>query len=214
MLKAIFWDNDGVLVDTEELYFQATRDVLAGVGVRIGERDFIDYGLRQGRSLFDRARDRLDEATIEQLRAERNTRYADLLRAGVPAVDGVTEVLHGLHGRVTMGVVTSSNYEHFDLIHRSTGLLRYFDFAITNRDYARTKPHPDGYLAALAHARVAAEACIAVEDSERGVAAAKAAGIRCIAVPRGLTRGGDYGAAYRVLDDLRELGPLLDQLIG
>jgi HAD superfamily hydrolase (TIGR01509 family) len=214
MLKAIFWDNDGVLVDTEELYFQATRDVLAGAGVRIGKRDFIDYGLRQGRSLFELARDRLDDAKIELLRAERNARYADLLRAGVAAVDGVTELLHALHGRVTMGVVTSSNYEHFDLIHRSTGLLRYFDFAITNRDYARTKPHPDGYLAALAHAGVAAEACIAIEDSERGVAAAKAAGIRCIAVPRGLTRGGDYGAAYRVLHDTRVLGPLLDQLIG
>jgi HAD superfamily hydrolase (TIGR01509 family) len=213
MLKAIFWDNDGILVDTEELYFQATRDVLAAAGVTIGAADYADVGLRQGRSLFDLARARLGDATIEALRAQRNERYADVLRAGVAPLGGVEAVLSALHGRVTMGVVTSSNPEHFEIIHRSTGLLRFFDFALTNRDYERTKPHPDGYLAALARCRLAPEACLAIEDSPRGVAAANAAGIRCIAVPRGLTVGGDFSAAYRVVESTDDLGPLLTALL-
>jgi HAD superfamily hydrolase (TIGR01509 family) len=213
VLKAIFWDNDGILVDTEELYFEATRAVLESAGVRIEAAEYLDYSLRQGRSLFDLLRERLDEAGIEALRAARNERYAALLRAGVPPCDGIERLLAALHGRVTMGVVTSSNPEHFEIVHRSTGLLRYFDFALTNRDYPRTKPHPDGYLAALARCGHPPEACLAIEDSERGVAAATAAGIRCIAVPRGLTVGSEFRGAYRVLDRISELGPLLAQLL-
>lgn len=209
-LQAIFWDNDGVLVDTEALYFDATREILAGAGVHIDEAQYVDYSLRQGRSLFELVRDALDDDGVERLRAARNARYAERLAAGVAALDGIDAVLAGLHGRVAMAVVTSSNHDHFQLIHRATGLLRYFDFALTNRDYARTKPHPDGYLAALARSGVDPADCVAIEDSERGVAAAVAAGLRCIAIPHGLTRGGDFGAAHRVLAHVGELPALLE----
>ena len=59
MLKAIFFDNDGVLVDTEHLYFAATRDTLADLGVEVSEALFIDFSLRQGRSIFDLVRESL-----------------------------------------------------------------------------------------------------------------------------------------------------------
>jgi HAD superfamily hydrolase (TIGR01509 family) len=212
-LEAVFWDNDGILVDTEELYYQATRMVLAEAGFAITAETFTELALRQGRSVFDLLRESFDDAAIERLRAERNARYAARLAAGVPALDGIEAVLAALHGRVTMGVVTSTNPEHFEIIHRGTGLARYFDFVLTNVDYERTKPDPAPYLAALRRSDLSAAQCIAIEDSERGLAAARAAGLRCIVVPRGLTRGGDFGAAYRVLDDVRDIVPVLAPLI-
>ena len=57
--------------------------------------------------------------------AVRNARYAERLALGITALDGIETVLASLHGRVQMGVVTSSNAEHFEIIHRTTGLLRY-----------------------------------------------------------------------------------------
>jgi HAD superfamily hydrolase (TIGR01509 family) len=213
-LQAVFWDNDGILVDTEELFYHATRTVLAAAGFAISTEEFTDCSLRQGRSVFDLLRETFDEAAIERLRTERNARYAARLAAGIPALDGVESVLEALHGRVTMGVVTSTSPEHFELIHRGTGLARYFDFVLTNVDYQRTKPDPAPYLAALARAGCDPAQCIAIEDSERGLVAARAAGLRCIVVPRGLTRGGEFGAAYRVLDDVRDIvavvTPLMD----
>lgn len=202
---AIFFDNDGVLVDTEHLYYEASRATLAEIGVAVSEAEFIDLSLRQGRSVFELVRGRCDEAAIETLRERRNQRYAGLLRRGVAPLDGVTEVLEALHGSARLAVVTSSNHDHFETIHAATGLLRYFDFAVTNRDYARSKPHPDAYLTALARAGCAPEEAIAIEDSERGLAAARAAGLRCLVVPRGLTRGGDFRAAHRVLAETRDL---------
>lgn len=212
-LEAVFWDNDGVLVDTEELYFDATRAVLAQAGFTFSAEQFTELSLRQGRSAFELVRQAVDEREIERLRSARNARYAERLAAGVAALDGIEEVLAALHGRVVMGVVTSSNPEHFEIAHRATGLRRYFDFVLTNRDYERSKPHPDPYLAALARCGLAPGQCIAVEDSERGLAAARAAGLRCIVVPRGLTRGGEFDGAYRVLEQAREIGPVVARLI-
>jgi HAD superfamily hydrolase (TIGR01509 family) len=213
MIKAIFFDNDGVLVDTEHLYYEATRAVLAEIGAAVSEAQFIDLSLRQGRSVFDLISDRCDAPAIEELRRRRNARYAALLAAGVPPLDGIADVLAALQARARLAVVTSSNPEHFDAIHAGTGLLRFFEFAITNRDYARSKPHPDPYLTALERAGCGAGEAIAIEDSERGLAAARAAGMRCIVVPRGLTRGGVFAGAHRVLADTREIVSALEDLL-
>jgi len=215
MLKAVFWDNDGVLVDTEELYFEATRAVLAErADFTLLQEQYITVGLRDGRSVFDLVSPALDAAVIERLRGERNARYAARLATGVTALDGVEDVLAALHGRVALAVVTSSNLDHFEIMHRDTGLLRYFDFVLTNRDYEHTKPHPAPYLAALSRSGLAPEECVAIEDSERGLAAARAAGLRCVVVPRGLTRGGEFRGAYRVLMGMHEVAPVLHELIG
>ena len=212
MLKAIFFDNDGILVDTEHLYLEASRATLAEVGVVLDEAAFVEISLRQGRSVFDLVRDRLDDAGIEALRQRRNARYTDLLRAGVPPLDGVPEVLASLQGRARLAVVTSSNPEHFAVIHAGTGLLRFFDFAVTNGDYTRSKPHPDAYLTALARAGCAAHEAVAIEDSERGLAAARAASLRCLVVPRGLTRGGAFDGAHRVLESSAEITEAIEAL--
>lgn len=212
MLKAVFFDNDGVLVDTEHLYYAATRDVLAEVGAEVSEAQFVDISLRQGRSVFDLVRHRCDDAAIERLRQRRNTRYAALLAAGVPPLDGIAEVLDALRPRTRLAVVTSSNPEHFDAIHAGSGLLPFFEFAITNRDYARSKPHPDPYLTALARAGCRPDEAVAIEDSERGLAAARAAGVRCIVVPRGMTRGGRFDGAHRVLASTREIVAAVEAL--
>jgi HAD superfamily hydrolase (TIGR01509 family) len=213
MLKAIFWDNDGVLVDTEELYFEATQAVLTQVGFPVSVSDYVEIGLRQGRSVFELVRAAAGDAEVERLRRERNDRYAERLAQGVAALDGVETALAALHGRVTMGIVTSSNPDHFEIAHRTTGLRRYFDFVLTNGDYAHTKPHPAPYLAALAQCGFAPDDCMVIEDSERGLSSALAAGLRCIVIPRGLTRGCAFRGAYRVLEHAGEIVPLLSPLL-
>lgn len=204
--SAVLWDNDGVLVDTEHLYFRATRDVLASIGIELTEEQFIEVSLRLGRSAFDLASERgIDPQRIELLREARNAAYSNLLLETPLVIDGARETLARLHGRIVMGVVTSSRREHFDIIHRASGLLPYFDFVITREDYERSKPHPDPYLTAIERHRLDPSACVVVEDSERGLASATAAGLRCLVVPNRLTRGGDFRRATGVLGSLGEL---------
>jgi HAD superfamily hydrolase (TIGR01509 family) len=206
VIKALLWDNDGVLVDTEHLYFEATRRVLASAGVELTEQQYIDHFLVAGRGAWHLLEERGAGANeIARLRDERNDLYGRLLGEGPRTIPGVAETLQALHGRYVMGVVTSSRKDHFDLIHEHTGLLQYFDFVLTASDYPRVKPYPDPYLAAVARSGVGADACIAIEDSERGLEAATLAGVRCIIVPTALTCGGRFPGAYRVLTSAGEI---------
>jgi HAD superfamily hydrolase (TIGR01509 family) len=204
----VLWDNDGVLVDTEFLYFRATQEVLASVGIELTQEQFVEISLKLGRSAFELVAQRgLSFERVERLREARNSTYAASLRQTAVAIDGVEEVLRHLHGQFAMGVVTSSRREHFDIIHRASGLLPYFDFVITREDYDRSKPHADPYLTAIARHDLDRANCVVVEDSERGLLSAKAAGLRCLIVPNGLTAGGDFRDAFKVLPSIREVIP-------
>jgi HAD superfamily hydrolase (TIGR01509 family) len=206
MIKTIFWDNGGVLVDTECLYFRATQQVLATVGIPLTQEQYVDLFLVQDKGAWHLAADKgLSLSAIAQLRHTRNALYSTLLSQEPLLMAGVREVLDALHGRYVMGIVTSSEPDHFALIHQQTGLLPYFQFVLTARDYAHSKPHPAPYLLAVERSGGHKEECIVIEDSERGLMAATAAGLRCIVVPSAFTRGSNFAGAYKVLASLTGL---------
>ena len=206
MVDTIFWDNDGVLVDTERLYFEATRQILASVDIPLTPAVYRDLFLIQGKGAWHLAAERgLDSAHIAELRRSRNELYGERLAQEPLVIDGVADVLDALHGTYRMGIVTSSRKDHFDVIHERTGLLKYFDFILTAGDYPRVKPHPDPYLLALERSGVRRESCVAIEDSERGLAAARAAGVDCLVVPTRLTEGCAFEGARGVLGSIAEV---------
>lgn len=212
-LKAILWDNDGVLVDTEHLYFRATRETLAARGIEITEAQYLELFLRQSRGILHFAHEYgWSDAELDTVRRERSALYSALLHEHSRVIDGVEEVLAALHGRYIMGIVTSSQREHFDIIHRQSGLLGYFDFVLASGDYSQPKPHPEPYLRAVERAGVTNDECIVVEDSERGLASATAAGLRCIIVPSRLTAGRPFAGALHVARDIRELPELIERI--
>jgi len=210
-VKAIFWDNDGVLVDTEQLYFQVTQQVLATAGVRLTDEEYVELFLVQGRGAWHLAEERgIPAETIDRLRDRRNAIYGEALARAPLVLSGVRSVLDELHGKYVMGIVTTCSREHFEVIHQSSGLLGYFDFVLLPGDYPRKKPHPDPYLCAVERSGVERTACVAVEDSERGLASATAAGLRCLVVPTSLTRGRAFAGAYRILDAVTDVPSALE----
>ncbi len=211
MIRAILWDNDGVLVDTEGLYFQAGHEVLATQGVELTHRDFAEQSLKKGLSVFDFLPDQNAEL-IEQLRLKRNARYSALLAEGVQILDGVIETLETFYGRVQMGIVTGSRRDHFDIVHAKTDLLPFFDFVLAREDYEESKPHPDAYLTAMRLHGLQPHDCVVVEDSERGCVAAVAAGLRVLAVPNALSKDGDFSSAYKILNSVRDVVDEIEKL--
>jgi len=211
VIRAILWDNDGVLVDTEGLYFQAGREILATQGVALTREDFAEQSLKKGQSVFDFLPDQNAEL-IERLRVKRNARYSALLAKGVRVLDGVVETLSALDGRVRMGIVTGSRRDHFEIIHAQTRLLPFFEFVVTREDYNEAKPHPDAYLMAMRLHGLSPESCVVVEDSERGCVAASQAGLRVLAVPNALSQSGEFSSAYKVLNSVREVVDEVERL--
>ena len=203
---AIFFDNDGVLVDTEPLFLRATRELFTEQGIVFEDDDYREICLRQGRSMLDLAVARgVTAGEIDRLREQRNARYMELIDAGVPIFDGVADTLSHLHGELPLAIVTSSYRAHFERMHQQTGFLRFFDFFLAHGDYPRHKPHPDPYLAAAERLGVAPRRCLVIEDTVRGLRAAVAAGMTCVAVPTALSADGDFSAATEVLERLADL---------
>jgi HAD superfamily hydrolase (TIGR01509 family) len=213
MIKAIFWDNDGVLVDTERLYFRATQETLEAAGVVLDPEQYVEFFLRQGRGAWHLLEERgVSAPEIEVWRRRRNDLYSEILEREACAIDGVAGTLQLLHGEYVMGIVTSSRKDHFDIIHRRCHLLQYFDFILTSDDFERVKPHPDPYLLAIERSGARPDECVAIEDSERGLQAAAAAGIACIVIPTPLTAGGNFAAAARVVDRVDDVPAALRDL--
>lgn len=208
----VLWDNDGVLVDTEGLYFDATRRVLQTVGIELTPEQFKAISLRRGESAFRLAAERgFGPDKIADLRAQRDRIHSEFLATRSCVIDGVEDVLRSLHGTVRMIVVTSCRREHFELAHADSGLLPYFDGILTREDFTHTKPSPEPYVTALRRFDLQPEECIVVEDSERGLQSAVAAGLKCLVVPNTWTQEGDFSRAHRVLPTISRLPAELSQ---
>jgi HAD superfamily hydrolase (TIGR01509 family) len=205
----LFWDNDGVLVATEELYYRACAEALARVGVDLDLPTFRTISLQRGESVFQLVAESRGREARESLRSWRDARYGELLAGGVALLPEAKETLERLRGRVRMAIVTSCRREHFAVMHRDSGLLDYFDFVLMREDYHHSKPHPEPYLLALARSGAKPGRCVVIEDSPRGAQAAARAGLACIVIPGTMNAAGDFSSARWRIERLGEIPDLL-----
>jgi len=209
--ETIFWDNDGILVNTEKLYYQANREVLDSIGVDLDLATFCRISLLRGESVLDLAQVASEQK--EKLRLRRNEIYAQLLETENILMPGIEPVLRKLHGKIRMGIVSSSNRSHFETCHARTGLLPYFDFILTREAYRESKPHPEPYLRALARCQVEPGRCLAIEDTPRGLLSARRAGLSCVVLPNPFLGQDLFQGAIRILQnhaDILEFFPGID----
>lgn len=208
--KAIFFDNDGTLVDTEGIFFEACQETLLRYDVVLTQEWYTDHVMKNHETvgqLFDPVR--YNKEDIRRIREERNVLYRAKLRANVDACEGAVELLDYLFHKYSLALITSSERRHLDMILEKIPLRSYFQLIIANEDVENLKPHPEPYLKAAKALGLHPSECIVIEDSERGVRAAKEAGMVCYAIPSALARGNDFSRADKILDDLIELKGLL-----
>lgn len=204
MKRVLLWDHDGVLVDTERLYHQASREMLAEVGVDLDDALYRRLVLVEGTGAWHLVRGKTD-AEIAQLKARRNARYTELITSGDVYIPGALAMIADLATRHRMAIVTSSARDHFEAIHRGRALPGYFELVLAREDYVASKPAPEPYLTAVARLGVSPSECLVIEDSERGLRAAHAAGLTCWVIPSPLTQASDFSHAARRFDSIASL---------
>jgi HAD superfamily hydrolase (TIGR01509 family) len=185
-IKAVLLDMDGTLLDTEKLFmdslvaamatFGYTDDIAALCHAMVGLT-----GAQCDRMLLDRYGADFPIAGLnEALRANRE----DIFKAGIPLKRGATDLLDAVQQQgYPMAIVTSASRRGAEKQLTLAGIRERFNAVITRTDVAHPKPNPDLYLLAAARLGIAPERCLAVEDSNPGVAAAHAAGAVTIMVP-------------------------------
>ena len=133
MYKAILWDNDGVLVDTERWYYEATKRVMKEEGYNLTLDIYRKTFLKNNTGAWHLLKN-CNKEYINILRKRRNSIYSSFLHTQDIYIQGLSEILGKLTKRYKMGIVTSSRKEHFDIIHKRSNILKYFDFVITFKE--------------------------------------------------------------------------------
>lgn len=208
MRNAILWDNDGVLVNSEVLFYEANRRYFLQHGIELSADLFFEHFLCSSAGIWHMLGWNVQR--IANGRRERNNVYAALLDNSPDlSMPGIEGVLQHFATTCRMAVVTSSARDHFERIHERTSLLRYFELVVAAGDYVHEKPDPEPYLVAVAQLKVVAQNCIAVEDSPRGLKAAISAGLDCIILRSQLTEKYSFEGAFAIVDSPAELREVL-----
>jgi HAD superfamily hydrolase (TIGR01509 family) len=205
VVRGVIFDLDGVTADTERLQWQAYRRVLGELGVDVGLETYRRHWIAGGFGPEYACRTYSLPIGPDELRARKAPVYAALLREGVAPCPGALEALRRLRPTHRLGLATNSARAEVSFILERLGVAGLLHATVAREDYSRPKPAPDSYLAAAAALGLAPGECAVVEDTERGLRAALAAGTRAIALPSDLTFDNDFaGAACRLahLDEL------------
>jgi HAD superfamily hydrolase (TIGR01509 family) len=207
---AVVFDLDGVLLESEQVWNEAKRELVEERGGRWSDsapRDMMGMSSPEwSRYLRDELGVDLDP---ERISAEVVARLEAIYRRELPFIDGAREAVERIGRQWPLGLASSSNREIIDLFLELSGLAKAFAVTVSSEEVERGKPAPDVYLEALRRLGAAPEASTAVEDSDNGIRSARAAGMRVVALPNPAYPPGEeaLGLADAVIDSLEELTP-------
>lgn len=199
-IKAVIFDMDGVLIDSESLWRQAQMEALASLGATVSVEEC--ETLTKGKRLDDIARTwcRHCQLSVAPQRLQQMIlrRVTGLIIARGEAMDGVNEALaHFRHCGYKIALATSSSHQVIAAVLDKLALRPWFDVISSADDEAWGKPHPAVYLSTLRKLNLRADQCLVIEDSASGFQAARAAGIPTIAVTEDCQHQQFHGAVAR-----------------
>jgi HAD superfamily hydrolase (TIGR01509 family) len=208
VIDAVVFDLDGILIHSEEVWDSVRERYVREQG---GRYDDEVQRAMMGMSSAEWSRYLHEQAGVpdspEEINAEVVRRMLDAYREELPLIDGAVQAVHRLEARWPLGLASSSNRPLIDAVLELAGLTASFRVTVSSEEVPRGKPAADVYLEAARRLGFLPERCAAVEDSHSGIASARTAGMRVVAIPNGSYPPGDeaLSAADLVLGSITEL---------
>jgi beta-phosphoglucomutase len=213
MTRAVLWDLDGTLVDSEEFHWQSWEHALGLDGVRVTYEQFKStFGQRNDRILRGWLGVESTDERISRIAEAKEAEYRRLAQVhGLTPLPGAAEWLVRLQADGwKQAIASSAPRQNVEVMLRALHLEPYFNAIVASEDVTRGKPDPQVFLAGAARLSVPPARCIVVEDAAAGVEAAKRAGMRCVGVSR--TARLDADVSVQSLEDLPD--DVFDRLLA
>lgn len=205
-LTAVLFDHDGTLVDSEHSHFLMWQEILKKYDTLLTEQQYIEHcaglpTLTNAQVLVRTFQLNLNPVALMN---EKRTASANFLAENAfPILPGVLEAVDQFFGMgLKLGVVTGGSNIGVTATLRAYGLEKHISVVVSGDDVTHSKPAPDCYLLAVQQLGCAPRECIAIEDTEHGLAAATAAGIECLAIPTEMSQHHNFQRATAVLPNM------------
>lgn len=201
MLKAIIFDFDGVIADTESLHLKSFQLTLGEHGIKLTEEEYAkDYLAYDDKTFFkelfkDRNIDH-DETKLTEFIDRKSLHFNNILRGNILIIEGVPDFISMLGGKYPLSIGSGAFRSEIVEILKYAGLSQYFDIIVSADDVTNCKPDPEVYLRVLEKLNrrgthddeIRAHQCLVIEDSVSGIKAAHSAGMKCLAVTNSYNR--------------------------
>ena len=216
LLKAVLFDMDGVLVETEPLHAGAYVITFGRFGVRIRAEEYTQTVTLGGSRVYDWFKSLGGEASSQELYTAKDAEFRHLAGESLAPKRGAAELVRELHGAgIRLALGTSARHNVAAVVLAEIGLLNCFSAIVAMEDVVRIKPDPEVYLKAALLLGVTAHEAVVIEDTPNGILAARRAGICAVGVPSMLAAGSDFSKADLVCESLSDLNlTILERLLG
>lgn len=213
MIRAIVFDFDGVIADSEPLHLRALQEVIAPLGITVTRVEYFEHYLGYDdvgtfRAIGQQKAVELNDTQIAELIAAKSVVYQSLVAAGGVLYSGAASCVERLATHFPLGIASGALRHEIEAILRAGALDRHFRFIVASGETATGKPAPDPYLRAASLHGLAPASCVAIEDSRWGIDSAAAAGMRCIGITHTYPAA-ELSAADLVVESLEQLTPEL-----
>lgn len=215
-LRAVLFDMDGVIVDSEPLHKEAFHRVFADLGITVAPATYYSFSGSSTRNIADRLVEMYSLQVTSAFIVERKRQYFESLFYSdhaltlIPGVEALIQ--HYFAAGIKLVIASSASRKTISMVCQKFGLEEYFLGAVSGDDLAASKPHPEIFLQAAALASEPVSNCLVIEDAANGILAAHRAGIFCAAYRSAHTHLQDYTLANLVVSDFQDLR--LDILAG
>lgn len=205
MISTVIFDLDGLLADTEKLHRGAYKQVFSELKVDLSDEEYEHHWIRWGKGIDAFVEQKNLTIDPQLIRRKKALLYGQMIRSDVEPMPGAWELLHSLKDRKRLALATSSYPRDAYAVLDALGFMDFFSCVATKGNVDRIKPYPDIFLHVADEMNAPPEQCLVVDDAEKGILAADAAGMKSIAVPNEHTMSNDFSKATLVLDSLDQI---------
>ncbi len=204
--RAVLWDMDGTIVDSEPYHKLAWREFFSKRGMDFTEDNFkFAFGRRNEEIFRNFIGPNISQQELDIIAEEKESTFRKYIKDSIKALPGAAELIKLLsEAEFRLAIVSSTPIENIQLITETLGIKTYFGLLISGKDVTEGKPSPQGFLLAAKKLRAPPQNCVVIEDAVAGVRAAKSGGMYCIAVTNTCPRE-DLTEADIIVDSLEEI---------